>query len=53
MGAAFAMTELTLALASLVRAVRFEDDPARPLRLEVRLNAFVGKGGMWLKPVLR
>jgi len=53
MGAAFAMTELTLALASLVRAVRFEDDPQRPLRLGVRMNAFVGEGGMWMRPVAR
>lgn len=53
MGAAFAMTELTLVLATLVRAVRLEPDPARPVELAVRLGGFVAKGGMWLKPVPR
>lgn len=53
MGAAFAMTELTLVLATLVRAVRLEPDPARPVELAVRLGGFVAKGGMWLKPVAR
>ena len=53
MGAAFAMTELTLVLATLVRAMRLEPDPARPVELAVRLGGFVAKGGMWLKPVAR
>lgn len=53
MGAAFAMTELTLVLATLVRAVRFEPDPARPVDLAVRLGGFVSRGGLWMKPVAR
>lgn len=52
MGAAFAMTELAIVLATLVRAVRFEADPARPVRIATRLNAFVADGGMWMKPVV-
>lgn len=53
MGAAFAMTEMTVALASLVRAIRLADDPARPLRLGVRLGALVSEGGMWMIPAAR
>lgn len=53
MGAAFAMTELTLVLATLVRAMRLEPDPARPVEIDVRLGGFVARGGMWLKPVPR
>ena len=53
MGAAFAMTELTLVLATLIRAVRLEPDPTRPIDLAIRLGGFVSKGGMWLKPVPR
>lgn len=53
MGAAFAMTELTLVLATLVRAIRLEADPERPVQLAVRLGGFVSKGGMWMKPSLR
>lgn len=53
MGAAFAMTELTLVLATLVRAMRLEADPARPVRLSVRLGGFVADGGMWMHPRAR
>ncbi len=53
MGAAFAMTELTLVLATLTRAMRLDPDPARPVALAVRLGGFVAKGGMWMKPAPR
>lgn len=53
MGAAFAMTELVIVLASLVRAMHLESDPGRPVRVATRLNAFVSEGGMWMKPVAR
>ena len=52
MGAAFAMTELVLVLATLVRAVRLDADPARPVRIAVRLGGFVADGGMWMKPAV-
>jgi cytochrome P450 len=51
MGAAFAMTELVLVLATLVRAVRLEPDLSRPVRIGIRNNGFVADGGMWMKPV--
>jgi len=53
MGAAFAMTELTLVLATLVRAMRLEPDPARPVLLGVRIGGFVARDGMWMTPVAR
>ncbi len=49
-GAAFAMTELVIVLATLVRAIRLEADPARPVRIGSRLGAFVAEGGMWMTP---
>lgn len=53
MGAAFAMTELTLVLATLVRAIRLEPDPSRTVTLGIRVGGFVAKGGMWMKPAPR
>jgi cytochrome P450 len=52
-GAAFAMTEMIVALATLARTVRLVGDPARPVRLGVRLGALVSQGGMWMIPALR
>lgn len=48
MGAAFAMTELVTALATLVRGAKLAADPARPVEIGVRLGALVAKGGMWM-----
>lgn len=53
MGAAFAMTELTLVLATLVGAIRLDPDPARPIVLGIRVGGFVAKGGMWMKSTPR
>lgn len=53
MGAAFAMTEMTVALATLVRAIRLAPDPTRPVRLGIRLGALVSQGGMWMIPAAR
>lgn len=53
MGAAFAMTELVTALATLVRGARLTPDPARPVSIGVRLGALVAKGGMWMTAARR
>ena len=50
MGAAFAATELVVALATLVRAFRLEPDSARPPRLAVRMGGAVAGGGLWAIP---
>jgi cytochrome P450 len=50
MGAAFAMTELVTALATLVRGLSFTPDPARPPVLGVRLGGMVARHGLWVIP---
>lgn len=53
MGAAFAMTELTVVLATLVRGATLLPDAARPVRVGVRLGGVVSTSGLWVTPHLR
>jgi cytochrome P450 len=48
MGAAFAMTELITAFATLVREVKLMADPDRPIEIDLRLLGLVARGGMWM-----
>ena len=50
MGAAFAMTELIVALATLVRGSVLIPNPSRPVRPGVRLGGVVSTTGLWVTP---
>jgi cytochrome P450 len=50
MGAAFAMTELVVALATLVRGAELVPAPERPVALGVRLGTVYSTSGLWASP---
>jgi cytochrome P450 len=53
MGGAFAMTEMTTALATLVRGAHFAAATGRPVRVGARMGAAIARHGLWAVPHAR
>jgi cytochrome P450 len=53
MGAAFAMTEITTVLATLVRGARLTPEPGRPVQVATRMGAAVARDGLWVSAARR